>query len=187
MKQWTRSFNKGCKTSSHESEILIQTLDFDLSAKINFTAKDYLYDGYSDEGDEILNGKIFIRFKINREDLPAMWSVIYFDLIDVIRHELEHLLQDGYNKKEDKYLKEDFKERELINSGKLPAYRYLLLPKEIDANLHGLKLKAQKKKKPFIEIINQHLDSCEISNEERELILSSWRKRAAELKILPKF
>ena len=116
-----------------------------------------------------------------------MWSEIYFDLIDVMRHEIEHLLQSGYNKKKDKYFKDDSKERVKINKGLLPSYRYLLLPKEIDANLYGLKLKAQKKKQSFLEIINKHLDSCEISEEEREKVLREWRKRAIKLGGLPKF
>lgn len=187
MQRWTYSFLKGRKTSTHESDISFPILDFELSARINFEDKKYKTDGYSDAGDEILNGKIFIYFKINREDLPKLWSEVYFDLVDVLRHEIEHLLQSGYNQKIDKYFKDDSKEREKINKGLLPAYKYLLLPKEIDANLYGLKLKAQKKKKPFLEIINKHLDSCEINEDEREKVLREWRKRAIELGGLPKF
>jgi hypothetical protein len=187
MQRWTYSFLKDRKTSSHESEILFSILDFELCAKINFNSKKYKTDGYSEAGDEILNGKIFIYFKINKEDLPKMWSEIYFDLVDVVRHEIEHLLQSGYNRKSDKYFKDDSKEREKINNGLLPAYKYLLLPKEVDANLYGLKLKAQKKKQSFLEIINKHLDSCEINEEEREKVLREWRKRAIKLGGLPKF
>ena len=91
------------------------------------------------------------------------------------------------DEKIDKYFKDDSKEREKINKGLLPSYKYLLLPKEVDANLYGLKLKAQKKKKPFLEIINKHLDSCEIDETEREQILREWRKRAIKLGGLPKF
>jgi hypothetical protein len=187
MQQWTFSFLKNRKTSTHTSEISFDILDFELSARINFNGKKYKSDGFSESGDDILNGKIFIDFKINKEDLPKMWSEIYFDLIDVMRHEIEHLLQSGYNKKKDKYFKDDSKERVKINKGLLPSYRYLLLPKEIDANLYGLKLKAQKKKQSFLEIINKHLDSCEISEEEREKVLREWRKRAIKLGGLPKF
>jgi hypothetical protein len=187
MRQWTSSFLKNRKTSSHESDISFDILDFELTARINFNSKKYKSDGFSDAGDEILNGKIFVDFRINKQDLPKMWSTIYFDLVDVVRHEIEHLLQAGYNQKVDKHFKDDSKEREKINKGLLPAYKYLLLPKEIDANLYGLKLKAQKKKQSFLEIINIHLDSCEINEEEREKILYAWRKRATKLGGLPKF
>ena len=187
MKQWTYSFLKGRKTSTHESEILISFLDFELFARINFNGKKYKTDGYCDGGDDVLNGKIFIYFSINKEDLPKMWSEIYFDLVDVIRHEIEHLLQSGYNQKSDRYFRDDSVEREKINKGLLPAYKYLLLPKEIDANLYGLKLKALKKKKSFIEIINKCLDDRNINELEREKILKEWRKRAKKLGGLPKF
>ena len=59
--------------------------------------------------------------------------------------------------------------------GLLPKYNYLLLPKEVDANLQGLRFEAKKRKERTIDAVNRYLDSKEdmgeIDSTERELVL----------------
>jgi len=188
MKRWIYSFLKARKTSTLEREFDFDFLEFELTAKLRFKKEaKYHIQGFSDEGDKDICGKIWIDFIVDPVELPTKWSEIYFDLIDVIRHEMEHLTQNGWNEKLGKYLEDDSVERNLINQGMLDAYLYLLLPKEIDANLQGLSLKSRKKKEPLINTIEQYLDSEEISEERKEFVIEAWRKRAKQIGGIPKF
>ncbi len=188
MKRWIYSFSKDRKTSTLEREFDFDFLEFELTAKLRFKKGfSYHIQGFSDEGDKDICGKIWIDFTIDPIDLPNKWSEIYFDLIDVMRHEMEHLTQNGWNEKHGKWLEDDSLERNLINQGILEAYLYLLLPKEIDANLQGLALKSRKKKEPLINTIEQYLDSEEIDEERKESVIAVWRKRAIQIGGIPKF
>lgn len=188
MKRWIYSFSKARKTSTCEREYDFDFLDFELTAKLKFkSGASYYIQGFSDDGDRDVCGKIWIDFIVDPLDLPNKWSDIYFDLIDVLRHEMEHLTQSGWNEKPGKWLEDDSFKRNLINQGLLDSYLYLLLPKEIDANLQGLALKSRKKKEPLINTIQQYLDSEEISVEEKGFVIEVWRKRAIQIGGIPKF
>ena len=67
----------------------------------------------------------------------------------------------------------------------------MMLPKEVDANLHGLRFEAKKRKEPIIDAINRYLDTQEqggvIDKAEREEILDLWRRRAKQIGGIPKF
>jgi hypothetical protein len=66
-----------------------------------------------------------------------------------------------------------------------------MLPKEVDANLQGLRYEAKKRKEPMSDAVNRYLDTQiegdVISKQEKEEVLDLWRKRAAKIGGIPKF
>jgi len=143
-----------------------------------------------DEDDRYQTPWIIIDFAVNKTLLPKYWSEIYFYLCDVVRHEIEHITQEEgveINYKKGKPGYDDSFQRELIKTNLLPTWNYYLLPKEIDANLQGLRLEAKKRRKPYINIINKYLDSQELNVEHRDIIFKRWRERAREIGGIPSF
>ena len=73
----------------------------------------------------------------------------------------------------------------MINTGMLPKYNYLLLPKEVDANLQGLRFEAKKRREKLIDAVNRYLDTKEelgeIDSDSREIVLTKWKARAKHL------
>ena len=133
------------------------------------------------------NGIIEVNFEVNSDLLPAFWEEISMNLKDVIRHEIEHLTHgEGENLNIYKKMDDDKFTRSLVNARILPKSMYFKLEKEIDANLQGMYFRAKKEHRPFSEIINDYLDSQDISFDNKADILDLWRKRAAVLN-LPKF
>jgi hypothetical protein len=103
---------------------------------------------------------------------------------------MEHITQDGKdtgNYRPGKPDEDDSFMRSLIKSGMMPEYHYLLLPKEVDANLQGLRYEAKKRKVSMEVTVNNYLDTKGYSEEERSEILDTWRKRAKQIGGIPKF
>lgn len=143
-----------------------------------------------DEKDRYQTPWIIIDFAVNKTLLPKYWSEIYFYLCDVVRHEIEHITQEegvDINYKRGKPGEDDSFQRELIKTNLLPTWNYYILPKEIDANLQGLRLEAKKRRKPYLSIINKYLDKQELDNEHRAIIFKRWRERAKEIGGIPSF
>ena len=184
---WKTAYLKGRKQKTITFDYNTDFLDFEIEARIKFRKGSFKVDGYSDEGDAFTSGHILVQFSIDPEWLPDYWSEIYFELCDVIRHEIEHQTQAGWNLKSDKYIVDDRVERELINAKLLSRHFYFMLPKEVDANLHGMAFKARKQKRNFIDVINEYLDRVHITQEQRDEVLACWRKRAPHIGGLPKF
>ena len=137
---------------------------------------------------------INIDFAINPDWLPGEWSMVYFHLVDVMRHEMEHLTQDGKdigNYRQGKPDEDDSRMRQLIEIGFLDKYHYLILPKEVDANLQGLRFESKKRKESMSDSVDRYLDlkqeMGEVDNKTREIVLSTWRRRAKEIGGIPKF
>ena len=131
---------------------------------------------------------INIHLRIDPSMLPQFWGGISMLLKDIVRHEIEHLTHNIKAKANIsiKSLPDDSVRRAQIKSGELPQAEYFKLPKEVDANLQGMYLRAKKIRKPFSLVINNYLDSQDISPQEKEEILNIWRPRAKFLN-LPKF
>lgn len=146
-------------------------------------------DAFNDTDDHITDDGtpplIEIRLELDSKLYPQILSDVAMALRDTLRHEIEHITQSGWNLKQGKYLPSDQRIRKKIVTGDLPAYRYLILPKEVDANLQGLYLQAKKSKRPFQEVVREYLDSFEhyLSDTDKEKILSVWRKRLPALSI----
>ena len=210
-KQWVSDFNKGKKSSTYFDQIYDESrgVEFDLDANIYFGKVDgqkivgfeVLDSTGADGRDEIWDDKnkewddndpfITIDFAINKEWLPGEWSEVYMYLSDVMRHELEHKTQDGKNVGNYRMGKPDtdYSElRGLIKLGLLPKYHYLLLPKEVDANLQGIRYEAKKRKISMIDSVNKYLDTQDyLTDKTREEVLDTWRRRAKKIGGIPKF
>lgn len=130
---------------------------------------------------------IEIRFKIDPAEYPNILSEIAMELRDVLRHEIEHLTQGGWNTKNGKFIRSDQGMRAKIDAGIVPVARYFMLPKEVDANIHGLYLRAKKSRKPFADIVNDYLNiwvnNGAITTKNKLEILNVWRKRLPALGI----
>jgi hypothetical protein len=107
---------------------------------------------------------------------------------------MEHLTQDGKdigNYRQGKPDEDDSRMRQLIEIGFLDKYHYLILPKEVDANLQGLRFESKKRKESMSDSVDRYLDlkqeMGEVDNKTREIVLSTWRRRAKEIGGIPKF
>lgn len=201
-KTWVKGHQGGMSEINYMDQIE-DKLEFDLDATIYI---DKRFKGFEvldgtgadardiDDDDDDQTPFINIYFGINPEWLPGEWSTVYFHLADVMRHEMEHITQDGAgvgNYRAGKPNQDDSELRGLIELGILPKAQYMMLPKEVDANLHGLRFEAKKRKEPIIDAINRYLDTQEqggvIDKVEREEILDLWRRRAKQIGGIPKF
>ena len=83
----------------------------------------------------------------------------------------------------------DLKMRQKIRGNEKLFYKYFLLPKEVDANIHGLYSKAKTMKQPYQKVVDDYLDSLVddgiISKKNRELIYKTWKKRIPKIGGLP--
>lgn len=208
-RKWVSEYKStgGKGNSSFFEQIELNGLEFDLTATLYFDkvestrikgfeilgstgadGRDFYID---DEGDEVDQTPfIIIDFAINTEWLPGHWQEIYMYLADCMRHEMEHITQDGVsigNYKPGKPNEDDSFLRGLIKSGMMEEYEYLLLPKEVDANLQGLRFEAKKRKENIIDSINRYLDTKGLLPEQRDEVLETWRKRAKKIGGIPKF
>ena len=198
MKKWVIDFQSGKKDSTYMEMIELPGMEFDYEATLYFKGNGFeILDSTGADGrDEDDEGEdqtpyFFIDFTVNPEWLPSYWSEIYRHLADVIRHEIEHITQDGMgigNYRAGKPSEDDQGFRALIKAGILPKHMYLLLPKEVDANLQGLRYEAKKRKLPMIDVINQYLDTQEyLTPETSEEVLNAWRARAQKIGGIPGF
>ena len=196
-KHWVKNYKGGEASISYSDQIMERGLEFDLDATLHVTKKVKGFevldqtgaDGrdIDDDGDD-QTPYILIEFAINPEWIPGEWSMTYFHLADVMRHEMEHITQDGKgvgNYRKGKPIEDDSQLRSLIKLGLLPKAQYLMLPKEVDANLQGLRYEAKKRKEPLADAINRYLDTKEqggeIDGTEREEVLDLWRRRAKQI------
>lgn len=201
--KWVKSYSGGNAVINHGDQIEERGLEFDIDATIHIDKK---FKGFEvldstgadgrdddDEGD-FQTPFINIDFGINPEWIPGEWSTVYFHLADVIRHEMEHITQDGKdhgNYRNNKPIEDDSELRAYIKMGLLPKSQYLMLPKEVDANLQGLRYEAKKRKEAMIDTVTRYLDTQEqggvIDGTEREEVLTLWRRRAKEIGGIPNF
>ena len=63
-----------------------------------------------------------------------------------------------------------------------------MLPKEVDANLQGLRFEAKKRKESMADAVTRYLDTQDyLTAEEREQVLDLWRERAKKIGGIPTF
>ena len=190
---WMKDFKKGKKESSYFDQIE-EELEFDIYCDIYFKGDKFQIldqtgaDGRDedDEGDTI-TPFIQIFFMVDPSWLPEYWEEIYYYLCSVIRHEIEHITQDGPNYKNGKPFENDDFLRILIDNGMMGKAEYLLLPKEIDANIQCLRFESRKRREKMIDTVNRYLNTQELSQEEQESVLRVWRDRAKKIGGIPEF
>jgi hypothetical protein len=202
-KTWVKQYKGGNASINFTEQIEERNLEFDLDATLHIDKK---FKGFevigttgADARDEDEDGDyqtpfIIIDFGINPDWIPGEWSTIYFHLADVMRHEMEHITQDGIdsgNYRAGKPIEDDAELRAFIKMGLLPQSQYMMLPKEVDANIQGLRFEAKKRKEPMIDTVNRYLDTQEqggvINGNEREKVMDLWRRRAKKIGGIPKF
>lgn len=120
------------------------------------------------------------------------FSKLRSEIKNLIRHEIEHLthhkqgiLPTKKTFRDDEYLREN------INSNDIrDTYRYFLLAKEVDANIHGLYAAAKDSKKPYrvkvSDWLNGLVESEVILPKHTKLIYNKMKKRAEKIGGLPK-
>jgi len=128
---------------------------------------------------------------VHPEDGEKILSKIQPVLRDLVRHEIEHLTHSrhSYGSRESKWMRGDLARRAKIQADEKLFYKYFLLPKEVDANIHGLYSKAKTMKQPYQKVVDDYLDSLVddgiISKKNRELIYKTWKKRIPKIGGLP--
>ena len=122
----------------------------------------------------------------------SVFSKIQPVLRDLVRHEIEHLThgKGSAAEKSGKRMRGDLAMRKKIRSNPKLYYKYFLLPKEVDANIHGLYSKAKTIKQPYQKVVDNYLDSLVddgvITTEKRKEIYKKWKKRIPKIGGLPK-
>ena len=128
---------------------------------------------------------------VHPEDGERIFSKIQPVLRDLVRHELEHLThgRNSYGSKPSKWMRGDLKMRQKIRGDEKLFYKYFLLPKEVDANIHGLYSKAKTMKQPYQKVVDDYLDSLVddgiITPKNRQLIYKTWKARIPKIGGLP--
>ena len=193
---WKKDFDNGKKVSQYFDQIE-DFLEFDIHCDIIFEGEGFsVLDSTGsdardfDDEDDSMTPFIQISFAVNPTWLPDYWEEIYYHLCDVVRHEMEHITQDGIsigNYKPGKPIEDDSALRLLINSGVLGRAQYLILPKEVDANIQGLRFESRKRKESMINTIDRYLDTQGLSQNEREDVLDVWRQRSKKIGGIPTF
>lgn len=126
-----------------------------------------------------------------QDEKGSIFSKIQPVLRDLVRHEIEHLThgKDSAALKVSKLLRGDEAMRVKIRQNPEIFYKYFLLPKEVDANIHGLYSKAKTMKKPYQEVVDDYLDSLVkdgiITTKHRALIYKTWKARIPKIGGLP--
>lgn len=200
---WNLDYNLGKTHSSFYKQVKTKGLECDIDACIYFGSIDgqsilgfTSYDTTGadsrdfDDDDNPQTPFIIIDLGIENIWLPEYFSELYFHLVDIVRHELEHITQGGEsigNYQPGKPSDDDSIERKLIQQGLLPQSTYLILPKEIDANLEGLRLESQVRGEKMINTLNRYLDTQNLSQPERTHIVDLWRDRAKKIGAIPQF
>lgn len=186
LKKWKEDFQDGKKVGSYQDYIQTNTFDFKIDARIVFSDEDDKLDidgNILEKNDETI---LEVFFKVPKNNLPQEWSSISMGLKDLIRHEIEHLTQSDEENYPSKFLPDDQLIRDLIGAKLLPTSQYFKLEKEIDANLQGMYFRAKKEKRPFADVINDYINTQDISPQQKKEIIDIWRNRAKALS-LPKF
>jgi len=193
---WKKDFSNGKKLSQYFDQIE-DFLEFDIHCDIIFKGEGFsVLDSTGsdardfDDDDDSITPFIQISFAVDPTWLPDYWEEIYYHLCDVVRHEMEHITQDGIsvgNYKAGKPIEDDSALRLLINSGVLGRAQYLILPKEVDANIQGLRFESRKRKESMINTIDRYLDTQGLTQDEREDVLGVWRQRSKKIGGIPTF
>jgi hypothetical protein len=193
---WKKDFSNGKKLSQYFDQIE-DFLEFDIHCDIIFKGEGFsVLDSTGsdardfDDEDDSMTPFIQISFAIDPIWLPDYWEEIYYHLCDVVRHEIEHITQDGIsigNYKAGKPFEDDSPLRLLINNGMLGRAQYLILPKEVDANIQGLRFESRKRKESMINTIDRYLDTQGLTQDEREDVLNVWRQRSKKIGGIPTF
>ena len=149
----------------------------------------FYIDGSAETDDEYPS--IEVQIAVHPEDGEKMFSKIQPVLRDLIRHEIEHLThgRGSVGAKSSKVMRGDLAMRAKIRGNEENYYKYFLLPKEVDANIHGLYSKAKTIKQPYQKVVDDYLNSLVddgiITPKNRDLIYKTWKMRIPKIGGIP--
>ena len=167
----------------------------DMEVELKFAVTDgipkdsYWIDGAAEADEEFPS--IEIEIGINPEDGESMFSELQPILRDLVRHEIEHITHGNKSAgaKQSKVMRSDTAMRVKIRQNPELFYKYFLLPKEVDANIHGLYSKAKTMKKPYQQVVDSYLDSLVkdgiVTQKNRDLIYKTWKQRIPKIGGIP--
>ena len=167
----------------------------DMEVELKFAVTDgipkdsYWIDGAAEADEEFPS--IEIEIGINPEDGVNMFSELQPILRDLVRHEIEHITHGNKSAgaKQSKVMRSDTAMRVKIRQNPELFYKYFLLPKEVDANIHGLYSKAKTLKKPYQTVVDDYLDSLVddgiILPKHRMMIYKKWKERIPKIGGIP--
>ena len=184
-RSWKEAFEAGEKSIGFEETYSNGDVEFDVEGTLVLTPGTGKMEvlestgaGFDEDGDFII-----VDIAIDPELLPNFWEEISMTLKDLFRHEIEHLTHNkgGVSTNPSKIMRGDLAKRDQIRAGEKPIGDYFKLKKEVDANLQGMYFRAKKEKRPFADVVSSYLDAQDITPQEREEILTIWRKRLPAL------
>ena len=150
----------------------------------------FYIDGSAEADDEYPSMEVHIA--VHPSDVNgSVFSKIQPVLRDLVRHEIEHLTHGRGSAalKPSKVMRGDTALRRKIRGNEENYYKYFLLPKEVDANIHGLYSKAKTMKKPYQDVVDDYLDSLVddgiITPDNRQLIYKTWKNRIPKIGGIP--
>jgi hypothetical protein len=149
----------------------------------------FYIDGSAETDEEFPS--IEVQIGVHPEDGESIFSKIQPILRDLVRHEIEHLTHGNKSAsaKYSKVMRGDLAMRAKIRQNPELFYKYFLLPKEVDANIHGLYSKAKTIKQPYQKVIDDYLNSLVddgvITQKNRELIYKTWKARIPKIGGIP--
>lgn len=126
------------------------------------------------------------------DEEPKIYSKLVGELKNMIRHEIEHMTHTWEANKigNKKRFYADYNKREKIDiSDPNSKATYFLLPKEIDANIHGLYALAKYKKVLYPDVVEGWLDNLielgDILPKHKKQIYNKMKKRAKQIGGIP--
>jgi len=159
-------------------------------SETGLTAGKFYINGYSEADSDFPT--IDVHIAIHPDDGEQIFSKIQPVLRDLVRHELEHQTHSSksVNLKRPKLMRGDTAMRVKIKQNPDIYYKYYLLPKEVDANIHGLYSKAKTLKQPYQKVVDDYLDSLVdegiILPNHRMIIYKKWKERILKIGSIPK-
>jgi hypothetical protein len=149
----------------------------------------FYIDGSADSDEDYPS--IEVQIGVHPQDGEKIFTKIQPILRDLVRHEIEHLTHGRKSAaaKDSKVMRGDIAMRARIRSNPETYYKYFLLPKEVDANIHGLYSKAKTLKQPYQKVVDDYLDSLVndgiITLDNRKLIYKTWKARIPKIGGIP--
>jgi hypothetical protein len=181
--EFTSQSEKGTRSKDGKPITVEVNLKFAQSNEVK--PGEYYIDGEASSDD----GELDIIIAFNPGDGASLLQKIQPTLTDLIRHEIEHLTQSGAQLQPTKWMRGDLAMRKRIRQNPETFYKYFMLPKEVDANIQGLYMKANYDKTDFQSTVDQYLDSLVdtevISVEKRKEVYDKFKARIPQIGGIP--
>jgi hypothetical protein len=148
---------------------------------------DFYINGYADD---TIWSELELLLATNPKDEKRILSKVTPYIRETIRHEIEHFTQRGDNLKASKFIRRNDAIRKKIRNNPDMGYKYLILPDEVDANIHGLYARAKTTKQPYQTVVEDYLNSFvkqgDITEKQKDIVYKAWKARIPKIGGIPK-